>query len=161
MEDSEITKHLNLEQRRELAQKFINPYCDASDPAFSEDEFEIIDRMRSGEELSQDRHYLENIDSYVVGWVWMTFPKYPRQWDGPVEHLITRGVIRSSQCGGGYTWMIFTERAREVFKLDPSEHEPAPYTGPGSWVDLERFRNLDRRPRRHKQKARTLTVKGS
>jgi hypothetical protein len=102
------------------AKKFDNPYRDDSDPRFTQSEIEIIQRMVDGVELCQSRHYHEQADAHVVGWYWDKYPKYPPQWDGPVSMLMSRGVIRSEKCAGGFTWMVFTKKAMKVFGLKSS-----------------------------------------
>lgn len=48
-------------------------------------------------------------------------PWYRDQWDGPVMRLMGREVLKPRTCGGGFTEMVFTERAAEVFGPETEE----------------------------------------
>lgn len=134
MQPSEVKAKSRARWRRVfLRAPFENPFYDSSDPKLWAQEIEIIERMLAGKnQLVQDRHYLESRDTYVIGWYWDEDPHYPAQWDGPVEQLISRGVIRSSRCAGGFTRMIFTRDAAKVLGItDPHAYALAALAAAG------------------------------
>lgn len=114
---------MNARQRQKLCKHFDNPYYDKSDPALWDQELTVIQRLRGGETLVQSRLYHEYDDprddgTYCVCWYWEE--PHEIQWDGPVEQLLSRGIIRSVRCGGGATHMILTGKAEEYFKRNPN-----------------------------------------
>lgn len=121
------TKPKRLDARR-LAAKFANPYYDSSDQRMWLEELKIIRRMiranfngyNHADHLTQERVWVKEIDGHAIYWQWSisSRPYYERQYDAPVERLVARGIIRSVRCAGGYTYMTFTDSARNVLGLD-------------------------------------------
>ena len=103
-----------------IIRRFPSPACDSSGTLWRE-EVKVIEQMLRGEHLICERHYIAEGDCYAVSWYWCVEPKvekwYPNQPDGPVMRLMGRQIIRPMSCGGGYTTMEFTERARKAFSF--------------------------------------------
>lgn len=131
---------------RLLSTRFPSCATDNSGEVWPE-EGEIVCRLLRGQELIKNRHYIEEEENYAVSWYWAVMaavgeeakaaaiarrdllsgkfgrPCFRRQWDGPVMRLIGREVLKPRNCGGGYTWMVFTERAAAVFEQEGGAHE--------------------------------------
>lgn len=110
----------------ELARSFSSPFYDSSDPQLWREEATIIKRLLLGQPLYISRHYVADEDTYGVTWYWSLEPMkrdwchhdrwYPRQWDGPVMHLMSRGIIRPVWCAGGAGHMTLHHHALAIFK---------------------------------------------
>lgn len=87
----------------------LNPWGDDAQthPPLRRDEKEVLKRLRAGESLMVNRHFLER--EYVIGFYWEKHPDYAEQADSPVVTLLARQLVRVVTCAGGATWIRVVE----------------------------------------------------
>jgi hypothetical protein len=108
--------------------KFPSCAIDRSGDVWPE-EAECVAEMQRGTELIAERAYLEATDDYGVSFYWCEPDgklEYPRCRDGVVMRLMGREVVKPVTCGGGRTWICFTDRAAKKFLPNNKLCDPAP-----------------------------------
>lgn len=113
---------MNLPLIKQLLDNFPSCATDMSGEVWTE-EAECIAEMQRGTELLVERAYQESTDDYGVSFYWCEPGgklEYPRCRDSVVMRLMGREVLKPISCGGGMTWMRFTQRAVEIFPITKS-----------------------------------------
>lgn len=104
----------------QLLRKFPSCAIDMSGEVWPE-EVECVAEMQRGTELIAERAYQEATNDHGVSFYWCEPDgklEYPRCRDSVVMRLMGREVVKPVTCGGGRTWIRFTERASKKFLLN-------------------------------------------